>query len=53
MNSYDRFDKLMRWYPPAWRDRYGEEMTALLGDLHGMSRMSLRSRLSVAKAGLA
>jgi hypothetical protein len=51
MNSSDRFDKLMRWYPPAWRDRYGEEMTALLGDLHGMSRMSFRSRLSVAKAG--
>jgi hypothetical protein len=24
--------ELLRWYPPAWRDRYGDEFEALLGD---------------------
>ena len=28
----DRFERLLRWYPPAWRDRYGDEFLALLED---------------------
>jgi hypothetical protein len=29
-SSQRRAERLLRWYPRAWRDRYGEEFTALL-----------------------
>lgn len=43
---------LIRWYPPAWRERYGEEMTALMEDTLGEGRAGVRLRVSTAWAGL-
>jgi hypothetical protein len=40
--------RLLAWYPPAWRDRYGDELTALIEDL---GPLSLRSRLGVMVSG--
>ena len=48
-----RFEPMLRWYPPAWRDRYGGEMAALLEDTHGSGRVPLAQRLALAKAGAA
>jgi hypothetical protein len=28
----DNFTRLLRWYPASWRDRYGEELVALMED---------------------
>ena len=44
--------RLLRWYPRVWRERYGEEFTALLAeDLADVPR-SLRRDLDVMRAGL-
>jgi hypothetical protein len=43
---------LLRWYPQAWRDRYGDEFAALMGDSLDGRRPGPRLRLSVAWAGL-
>ncbi len=44
--------KLLRWYPRAWRDRYGEEFLAMVEDSLDGERPGRRLRLSVAWAGL-
>jgi len=44
--------KLLRWYPRAWRERYGEEFLAMVEDSLDGRRPSLRLRASVAWAGL-
>jgi hypothetical protein len=44
--------KLLRWYPRAWRERYGEEFLAMVEDSLDGRRPGLRLRLSVARAGL-
>jgi hypothetical protein len=51
MSNDHRFSKLLRWYPSAWRARYGDEMTALLKDTYGTNRVPRRDRLSLTKAG--
>ena len=51
MSDQERFVRLLRWYPPAWRARYGDEMTALLEDTHGLGDVPIRQRLALAKAG--
>jgi len=51
MSEHDRFEDLIRWYPATWRARYGEELTALLHDVHGMSDVPLREKLSLATRG--
>jgi hypothetical protein len=43
---------LLRWYPPAWRARYGDELVALMEDSLDGGRPSPRFRWSVAVAGL-
>jgi len=40
-----------RWYPTSWFERHGEEFVDLLDDTYGVSRLSLRVRLSVMRAG--
>jgi MFS family permease len=45
------FARMLRWYPCAWRDRYGDEMTALLEDTYAESRVPFRDRISMAKSG--
>ena len=44
--------KLLRWYPRAWRERYGEEFLAMVEDSLDGRRPGWRLRLSVAWAGL-
>jgi hypothetical protein len=51
VNENDRFWHMVRWYPPQWRARFGDEMAALLEDTHGMSAVPLRDRISLAKSG--
>jgi hypothetical protein len=46
-------ERLLRWYPPAWRERFGEELVALIEDTEGRSHLGLRFRLSIVRAGLA
>jgi hypothetical protein len=43
---------LLRWYPQAWRERYGGELLALIQDTLADGRPAWRLRLSVAWGGL-
>ena len=43
---------LLRWYPRAWRERYGEELLALIQDNLQEGRPAWRLRLSVIWGGL-
>jgi hypothetical protein len=43
---------LLRWYPRAWRERYGEELLALIQDDMDEGRPAWRLRLSVTWGGL-
>lgn len=45
-------ERLLRWYPRSWRDRYGEELLALTEDEWGDRIPSLRYRRDIARAGL-
>jgi hypothetical protein len=47
-----RVRRLLRWYPPAWRERYGDEFLAMIEDTLDGRRPTLRLRLAVALAGL-
>ena len=47
-----RTDRLLRWYPAAWRARYGQELAALLEDTYGDGRVPVGQRLSLAGHGL-
>ena len=44
--------RLLRWYPRAWRERYGEELLALIQDSLEEGRPTWRLRLGVAWGGL-
>ena len=46
------FDRVLRWYPAKWRERYGEELAALLEDTYGPGPVPLRCRASLARAGI-
>jgi hypothetical protein len=47
------YEHLMRWYPSQWRERYGEEMAALLEDTYATaSEVPLRQRVGLAWSGL-
>ena len=43
---------LLRWYPRAWRDRYGEELLALIQDTLDEGHPAWRLWLGVARGGL-
>jgi len=43
---------LLRWYPPRWQERYGDEFDALMEDTLGERPPTPRLRLAVALAGL-
>jgi hypothetical protein len=47
-----RLGRLLRWYPRAWRERYGEEFLAMVEDTLDGGRPGWRLRLGVARAGL-
>ena len=44
--------RLLRWYPRAWRERYGEELLALIQDTLDEGRPTWRLRLGVIWGGL-
>jgi hypothetical protein len=44
--------RLLRWYPRAWRERYGDEFLAMVQDSLDGERVRWRLRLGVARAGL-
>jgi hypothetical protein len=44
--------RLLRWYPRAWRERYGEELLALIQDTLDEGRPIWRLRLGVIWGGL-
>jgi hypothetical protein len=39
--------QVLRWYPLAWRRRYGEELVALLDDTYGEGPLPTRCRVSL------
>ena len=48
----DNLGRLMRWYPPAWRDRYGEEFVAFMQDSYGSERPPIKARVSIRAGGV-
>ncbi len=48
----DRWRRQLRWYPTAWRDRYGAELAALLEDTYGSGPIPVGEQLSLARRGL-
>jgi hypothetical protein len=51
VNGHSRFERSLRWYPTDWRNRYGDELVALLEDTYGDQPLPLRCRLSLVRAG--
>ena len=51
MSGDDRLVRLLRWYPPSRRARYGDEMTALVEDTHDTGDVPFRQRVAIAWAG--
>jgi hypothetical protein len=51
MNPRDA-KRVLRWYPAAWRRRYGEELIAMLDDTHGNGKLPWRARMSLLRYGL-
>jgi len=51
-HSARRARRLLRWYPPAWRARYGEEFCALLEDQWSEVPPTLRAQAGVAASGV-
>jgi hypothetical protein len=52
MNATDRFQRVLRWYPPQWRAKYGEGFVALLEDSYGENALPLRIRASLVRTGI-
>jgi hypothetical protein len=51
--TVEGYEHFMRWYPSQWRERYGDELAALLEDTYATaSEVPLRQRLGLAWSGL-
>jgi len=51
--STEEFERLLRWYPSAWRARYGPELVALMEDTYGdQEPLTVRRRLGIVRTGL-
>lgn len=48
----DDLSRLLRWYPRAWRERYGEELVLYMEDQFGAEKPPLGARLSLAAGGI-
>lgn len=44
--------RILRWYPAAWRCRYGAELVAMLDDTYGDDKLPLRIRISLIGSGM-
>lgn len=51
MNGDRSTRRLLAWYPPSWRARYGEELAALILDMTDGRQLSWRLRADIAAAG--
>ena len=49
--AQDARASLLRWYPAAWRERYGDEMSAMVEDTLGGKPPSLKLRVQLARGG--
>jgi anti-sigma factor RsiW len=47
-----RGERVLRWYPRAWRERYRDELLALVEDYRESGRFRFRDRLDLVRAGL-
>jgi hypothetical protein len=45
-------DRALRWYPRAWRNRYGDELMALVEDYSESGKLRFSDRLDLVRAGL-
>jgi hypothetical protein len=45
-------ERVLRWYPAAWRRRYGEELIAMLDDTYGEDKPPPHARMSLLRSGL-
>lgn len=52
MKSGNSAHSMLRWYPAQWRQRYGDELVAMIDDTIGDQRPTLRFRWSIAWAGI-
>jgi len=48
----DQIERCLRWYPPAWSARYGEELVSLSEDVHGTDGLTVRDRASIVRSGM-
>jgi hypothetical protein len=44
--------RVLRWYPAAWRRRYGEELIAMLDDTYDQDKLPRRARIALLRSGL-
>lgn len=51
MSAERTSERLLRLYPPAWRQRYGEELAGLIVESSDGGRVPWRTRLDVARTG--
>lgn len=52
MGRRDETARLLRWYPISWRQRYGDELVAMMKDSLGGQQPTPRLRIEIALAGL-
>jgi hypothetical protein len=52
MRRHDHHSEVLRWYPKAWRDHYGDELAMFLDDRYGERSVPLWARLSMMRSGL-
>ena len=53
MSRADRVAKLLGWYPPLWRAKYGPGLAALLEDTYGKGKIPAKAQISLIKTGVA
>jgi hypothetical protein len=51
MNSRD-IQRVLRWYPAAWRRRYGDELIAMVEDTYGEVDLAAGVWMSLIRSGL-
>lgn len=51
MTRGEGLERALRWYPAAWRERYGAELAALIEDTYPDGAVSWRCRLSLLRSG--
>jgi MFS family permease len=52
MGTGAMYRSMLRWYPARWRNRYGDEFTAMIEDDLGGRPPRLRYRWAIARSGL-